>query len=103
MSTWTTSKVVQDFVRTLAGSVLNANQHSAAVHPRVLVRRALEHNAAAIILAHNHPSGVLDPSEADKRITNRLKEALQLIDVRTLDHIIVTSNGCKSFAEEGLL
>lgn len=74
----------------------------ASVYPREVVRRAMAHNAAALILAHNHPSGVTDPSEADRRITTRIKDALNLIDVRVLDHVIVGENTC-SFSERGLL
>ena len=74
----------------------------ASVYPREVVRAALDENAAAVILAHNHPSGVAEPSQADMRITTRLKEALALIDVRVLDHIIVGSD-LTSFAERGLL
>jgi DNA repair protein RadC len=74
----------------------------ASVHPREVVKRTLHHNAAAIILAHNHPSGVAEPSQADERITRRLKEALELIDVRVLDHIVV-GDELVSFAERGLL
>jgi DNA repair protein RadC len=72
----------------------------ASVHPREVVRRALHHNAAALILAHNHPSGVAEPSEADRRITRRLKDALALVDVRVLDHVVV-GDGAVSFAERG--
>ncbi len=75
----------------------------ASVHPREVVRRALHHNAAALILAHNHPSGVAEPSQADRQITLRLKEALALIDVRVLDHIVVGCNETSSLAELGLL
>lgn len=75
----------------------------ASVHPREVVRRALEHNAAALILCHNHPSGVAEPSRADRRITDRLREALSLIDVRVLDHLIVGDRDCCSMAGRGLL
>lgn len=75
----------------------------AAVHPREVVRRALFHNAAAAVLAHNHPSGCTEPSSADRHITERLKTALALIDVRVLDHIVVGGNSAVSFAERGLL
>ncbi|HEC05206.1 MAG TPA: JAB domain-containing protein [Thiothrix sp.] len=75
---------------------------AASVYPREVVKRALTHNAAAIILAHNHPSGIAEPSESDKRITQRLKEALGLIDVRVLDHFVV-GDEVVSFAERGLL
>lgn len=75
----------------------------AAVYPRVVVQRAIEINAAAVIFAHNHPSGIAEPSQADRSITHRLKEALNLIDVRVLDHIVVGNEGTTSFAERGLL
>ena len=74
----------------------------ASVHPREVVKMALKHNAAAAIWAHNHPSGIAEPSQADQRITQRLKEALALVEVRTLDHVIVAEDTC-SFAERGLL
>jgi DNA repair protein RadC len=76
---------------------------SASVHPRELVRRALHHNAAAVILAHNHPSGVAEPSEADRVITERLRKALALIDVRVLDHLVVGDGVCCSLAQRGLI
>lgn len=75
----------------------------AAVHPREVVRQALAHNAAALILAHNHPSGVAEPSRADELITLRLRDALALIDVRVLDHLIVAGGDTLSLAERGLL
>lgn len=74
----------------------------ASVHPREVVKTALKHNAAACIFAHNHPSGVAEPSQADQSITKRLKEALSLVDVRILDHVIVAERTC-SFAELGLM
>lgn len=74
-----------------------------SVHPREVLRRVLAHNAAAVILAHNHPSGVTEPSRADESITRRLTEALALIDVRVLDHIVVGGAETTSFAERGLL
>ena len=74
----------------------------ASVHPREVVRKSLEYNAAAVILAHNHPSGVAEPSDADQRITLRLKEALELVDVRVLDHIVV-GDETVSMAERGLI
>ncbi|MFE8070566.1 DNA repair protein RadC [Marinobacteraceae bacterium S3BR75-40.1] len=74
----------------------------AAVYPREVVRRALDQNAAAVILAHNHPSGVAEPSDADVAITRRLKEALALVDVRVLDHMVVGSAEVVSLAERGL-
>ncbi len=75
----------------------------ASVHPREVVRRAIQHNAAAVILAHNHPSGVTEPSDADRRITTRLRDALGLIDIRVLDHIVIGDRDATSFAERGLL
>ena len=75
----------------------------ASVHPREVVRLAMEANAAAVILAHNHPSGLAEPSQADIRITQRLKDALALIDVRVLDHHIVGDGAGTSLAERGLL
>ena len=75
----------------------------ASVHPRQVVRRALYHNAAALILAHNHPSGVAEPSQADRQVTQRLQAALELIDVRVLDHMIVGDDEVTSFAERGWL
>ncbi|NJN46006.1 MAG: DNA repair protein RadC [Candidatus Competibacteraceae bacterium] len=74
----------------------------AAVYPREILKSALQHNAAACILCHNHPSGMADPSEADKRITEKIKTALSMIEVRTLDHIVVGERTC-SFAELGLM
>jgi len=75
----------------------------APVYPREVVRRVLWHNAAAVILAHNHPSGVATPSRADEHLTRSLKAILEHIDVRVLDHIIVGAGGTFSFAENGLL
>ncbi|HTQ35414.1 MAG TPA: DNA repair protein RadC [Steroidobacteraceae bacterium] len=75
----------------------------ASVHPREVVRQALYRNAAAVILAHNHPSGVAEPSQADELITLRLREALALVDIRVLDHLIVGDNRCVSLAERGFL
>ncbi|MGH8279534.1 MAG: RadC family protein [Gammaproteobacteria bacterium] len=75
----------------------------ASVHPREVVRRILTHNAAAVIFAHNHPSGVAEPSDADRRLTQRLKDALALVDVRVLDHFVVGDGEATSFAERGLL
>ncbi len=75
----------------------------ASVHPREVVRRALERNAAAVIFAHNHPSGVAEPSSADELITLRLKDALALVDIRTLDHLIVGDTRCISLAERGVI
>jgi DNA repair protein RadC len=73
------------------------------VHPREVVKAALARNAAAVILAHNHPSGVAEPSQADELITQRLRDGLALVDVRVLDHLIVGGDRCMSFAERGLL
>jgi DNA repair protein RadC len=75
----------------------------ASVHPREVVKRVLFFNAAAVIFAHNHPSGVAEPSQADQRITDRLKSALLLVDVRVLDHMIVGDQHVVSFAARGLL
>jgi len=75
----------------------------ASVHPRVVVQRALELNAAAIVFFHNHPSGVAEPSHADEAITRRLRDALALVDVRVLDHFVVAAGESVSFAERGLL
>lgn len=76
---------------------------SAAVYPREVVKRCLHHNATAVILSHCHPSGFPEPSQADIRITKRLKDALSLIDVRVLDHIIVGGANSVSMAERGLV
>jgi DNA repair protein RadC len=73
----------------------------ASVYPREVVRRGLAHNAAALILAHNHPSGVAEPSSADQRITKQIKQALELVDIRVLDHIIVGDGEMVSLAELG--
>jgi DNA repair protein RadC len=74
-----------------------------SVYPREVVKAALAHNAAAVVLAHNHPSGRPEPSEADKLLTRALSQALALIDVRVLDHIIVTASDSYSFADHGLI
>ena len=76
--------------------------NQSAVHPREVVKAVLRHNAAAVILAHNHPSGVAEPSSADREITLRLRDALNLIDVRVLDHMIV-GDRCTSMAELGMI
>ena len=76
---------------------------SAQVHTKEVLRQTLAHNASALILAHNHPSGVMEPSQADEHITRRLRDALALMDVRVLDHLIVGDGSCYSFAEHGLL
>ncbi len=87
-----------EFKELFSGSI-----SSATVHPRVVVRESLELNAAAVIFAHNHPSGVAEPSNSDWSITHQLAKALDLIEVRVLDHIVVGMEGCVSFAESGLL
>jgi DNA repair protein RadC len=74
-----------------------------SVYPREVVKRALHHNAAAVIFAHNHPSGVAEPSQSDQLLTDALKQSLQLVDVRVLDHFIVAGAGCLSFAEKGMV
>jgi len=85
------------FEELFRGTIDGAN-----VYPREVVKKALEHNAAAVIFAHNHPSGVAEPSQADERITKRLQEALKLVDIRVLDHFVV-GDEVVSFAERGLL
>ncbi len=74
-----------------------------SVYPREVVKVSLKHNAAAVILAHNHPSGVTEPSQADKMLTDALKQALALVDVRVLDHFVVAGNQIMSFAERGMI
>ena len=73
------------------------------VYPREVVKICLEFNAAAVILVHNHPSGDPEPSQADRTLTRKLQDALYLVDIRTLDHIVVASEGCVSLAERGHL
>jgi DNA repair protein RadC len=75
----------------------------ASVHPREVVKQALANRAAAVILVHNHPSGVAEPSHADERITTRLRDALALVDIRVVDHLITGEGTCTSLAERGLL
>lgn len=108
---------LSDYRNEVFGVVFLTNQHriirlvelfqgtidSAAVYPRVVVQQALEMNAAAVILFHNHPSGIAEPSRADESLTRRLREALALIDVRVLDHLVVGLSESVSFAEKGLL
>lgn len=77
--------------------------NGASVYPREVVKKALRHNAAAVIFAHNHPSGIAEPSEADRHITRQLSEALALVDVRVLDHVVVGDGATVSFAERGML
>ena len=74
-----------------------------SVYPREVVKQALAVNAAAIIVAHNHPSGVTEPSQADERITRRLKSALELVDIRLLDHLVIGDGACTSLAARGML
>lgn len=75
----------------------------ASVHPREVLKQCLARNASSVILAHNHPSGVAEPSQADEMITLRLRDALALVDIRVLDHLIVGDGGCTSLAERGIL
>ena len=76
---------------------------SASVYPREVVKLCLEHNAAAVILVHNHPSGDPQPSQADLLLTRKLQDALNVVDIRTLDHVVVGNEGCVSLAEQGYL
>jgi len=76
---------------------------SASVYPRELVKEALRLNAAAVIVSHNHPSGNPEPSAVDRALTQRLREALALVDIRALDHVIVAGSSTTSFAERGLI
>lgn len=78
---------------------INASQ----VHIRVIARKSLVLNAAALVLAHNHPSGIAEPSRSDERITSEIQKAMQVFDVKILDHFIVSSDECCSFAQRGLL
>ena len=87
-----------EYVELFRGTV-----NGASVHPREVVKEALKRNAAAVILAHNHPSGVPEPSEADKHLTNKLSDALRVLDIRVIDHIIVGGMETLSFAERGLV
>jgi DNA repair protein RadC len=89
---------VIEFEEMFRGTINTAN-----VHPREVVKRALALNAAAVILAHNHPSGMTDPSDADRRITRQMKEALDLVEIRVLDHVIVGGASSMSFAEAGMI
>ena len=77
--------------------------NGASVHPREVVKKTLEYNAAALIFAHNHPSGIAEPSRADRHLTRRLIEALELVEVRVLDHIVIGDGECVAFSERGWL
>ncbi len=81
----------------------NGTIDGTSVYPRVIVARALQLNAAAVIFSHQHPSGVAEPSQADERITQRLKAALELVDVRVLDHLVIGGDSVVSLASRGLL
>jgi DNA repair protein RadC len=87
-----------EFVELFRGTI-----DGASVHPREVVKLALAKNAAALVLAHPHPSGVAEPSHADELITRRLREALSLVDIRVVDHVIVAGGATISFAERGLI
>ena len=87
----------------LAEHIFRGTIDGATVHPRVVVRRAMMHNAAALIAFHQHPSGVAEPSASDRAITKRLAEALALVDVRLIDHFVVGDGEVVSFAERGWL
>jgi len=89
---------VIEFVELFRGTI-----DGAAVHPREVVREALQRNAATVILAHGHPSGVAEPSRADELITRRLVDALALVEIRVIDHVVIGGGDCVSFASRGLL
>ena len=91
-----TQHQVIKFERLFQGTI-----NAAAVYPRIVVEAAIKHQAGAVILAHNHPSGIAEPSVADNQITSRLEQALALIDIKVLDHIIVAGCHCYSYAEHG--
>ena len=86
-----------------AGEMFRGTLTQTSVYPREVVKEALHHNAAAVIFYHNHPSGAAEPSLADEMLTRQLKDALNLVDVRVLDHFVVTAEKTTSFAEKGLL
>lgn len=86
------------FVELFQGTI-----NAAPVYPREIIKLVMQYNAAAVILAHNHPSGVAEPSQADQRVTERIKSALQTIDVSLLDHFVIGTEGTVSFAERGML
>jgi DNA repair protein RadC len=75
----------------------------AAVYPREIIKRAMHHNAAAVILVHNHPSGVAEPSRQDEALTEKLKESMETLDIRLLDHFVVGDGEVVSFSERGML
>ena len=77
--------------------------NEAVVYPRIIAQKALEHNAAKVILTHNHPSGTSDASQADHEMTRKVQDALSLIEIKTIDHIVVTHKNSYSFAEHGLM
>lgn len=83
--------------------LFNGTINATAVYPRVVLEQSLKHQASAVIFAHNHPSGCLQASQADKDITQQLTQALALVDINVLDHLIIAGNQCISFAEQGLL
>lgn len=109
--------LLQHYEHEVFGAVFLDNQHrilgfeelfrgtidAASVYPREVVKRALAYNAAALILVHNHPSGDPEPSKADTSITLRLRDALNLVDIRVLDHVVVGMEGCVSLAARGLI
>lgn len=86
-----------------AGEMFRGTLTQTSAYPREVVKEALHHNAAAVIFYHNHPSGAADPSLADEMLTRQLKDALNMVDVRVLDHFVVTAEETTSFAEKGLL
>lgn len=122
---FSSSRVVRDYMRLqlaqekneIFAAVFLDNQHrllafeklfsgtinEAIVYPRVIVQKAIEYNAARIIVAHNHPSGIAEPSDADKRLTSDLKRILDIINVKMIDHIVVTLREAYSFAENDLI
>lgn len=90
--------------RVIASEILfHGTIDGASVHPREVVKHALKHNASAIVIGHNHPSGVAEPSPADIAVTRRLREALALVDIRLLDHIVVAGTYATSLAARGLV
>lgn len=84
-------------------SLFRGTLSQTAVYPREVVKRALHHNAGAVIFAHNHPSGLAEPSRADEHLTQALRQALALVDVKVLDHFVIGGMTAMSFAERGLL